>query len=277
MASYAHLNLIVNKNELREKINNLIHLDNLQGRLSRIEMALDSSSIGERFERLSWSCQYNFLSFGTPKYKSEDDFFNAVEKGDPIHDGDAVLQIGKQDSNLPENGQLYITLSFYDRFGKNVIHTREEIFIKISPPTLGRTFQQDQNAIRPIIGLVIEVIQPNFGFSYIDNNPILDKLLLSNTYNPPWHYYWDTLVYGPELVNNLGLERLRTIPAFRNIELEGPMIWLSSPRGMNDELFFSHQGKDISYSDGALKKLFLRACKEHEEAVKSSLNLKSTV
>lgn len=46
---------------------------------------------------------------------------------------------------------------------------------------------------------------------------------------------------------------------------------------MNDELFYSHESKGMSYGDRALQKLFLRACKEHEDALINALGLNSTL
>jgi hypothetical protein len=275
MASYAHFTMIVERATLREKLEKLIHLPDLQQRLRRIEAALDSSSSNERFERLRWSHTYHFGSFGTPKYKSEDDFFAAVEAGDTIRDGDVTLSIGESDDRFLANEQLYFELGFRSQGREGRWLLPDQLEVRFYPPTRGREGQQDQNAIRPVLGLVLEVLHPIFAFSYIDNSSLADKLLTANSYSPPWQYYWDTLVYGSELTAELSLEHLRATPAFRNIELQGPVVWLSSPRGMNDEAFCYHPTLTMTYGDGALLKLFQKACEEHKGRVVEHLGLKN--
>ena len=144
---------------------------------------------------------------------------------------------------------------------------------------------QDNNYVRPMLGFVLEKLQPRFAMSYTDT--FLDYFMPKPVqHDKPWLYYWQTMVYGPELVNDFGLDFLRKTPAFRLIELEGPLIWISSPSGIGNERFSTHpikvesnlEGYSVyNYEDPALKRLFEETLQRHRSEVVDYLSLEEVI
>lgn len=191
------------------------------------------------------------------------------------------IRVGAEDPRYRSNEQLYLDLHFSKRtLNFDAWQRPDQCIFEIVFPTEGHRYVQDHIVIRPLLGAVLELLQPDFAFSASD---LAYDWYRDRGYCPPWEEYWETMVFGPALVAGIGLERLQATPAFRLIELEGPLIWISSPAGIGDENFGQHVGELLSetgcidhpvYTDRTMRDLHTRAWKEHKRAVIEHLGLK---
>jgi hypothetical protein len=100
----------------------------------------------------------------------------------------------------------------------------------------------------PLLEKLVEVIQPYHGFSTTDitENDYLN--IDSSTTRMPWEFYWDTMIFGPELVQQKGLRVFESLPAYYKTSLKGGLYWISDinrlgNEGPNDTLDPSAQWK----------------------------------
>lgn len=107
------------------------------------------------------------------------------------------------------------------------------------------------------------------GFSYYKNRPL-----------EPWRYYWDTMVFGPELAREYLNEDVlfrrpgKTLNLFDVRTLRGPTVVLMSPLGMfANETFSRTFETDEGLFYHALEYLVDDALKAHRETVTERLQL----
>lgn len=128
---------------------------------------------------------------------------------------------------------------------------------------------------QPIVHKIIELLEPFFGFSTSGDGlyDYKDRPL------QPWRYYWDTMVFGPELAREYRVEdalvwRSGRPNVFDVRPLRGPAVVLMSPLGIfgnesvsrtfeTDEGLFYH----------ALRSLVEEAVDTHREVVTERLQL----
>jgi hypothetical protein len=159
--------------------------------------------------------------------------------------------------------------------------TPDQARLTITLPTGNSYKTQDQNCIRPLLGMVFELLQPIFVFGCNEN---IYDMFYKKPYQAPWNFYWDTMVFGASLVESIGSEHLKRTPAFRFIELDGPMIWISSISGLGDEssdMHYAHvhrssenRNESLYYGDNNLARLNNFMARAHYHAVSEHLGLK---
>lgn len=279
MATYDTLRLIMNCEKLLDSLEQLIYCSDWSERLVRIEDQLGSVSYGERLERLKWTTTIEKWDVATQSYVNPEQFFAILAGGPRILSRNTrlELQIGLPDNRLPQNEQLFFKLLFENNPWHDVWLEQTQCLIGLELPTRGVTTQSNQNVVRPLLALALEILRPFFGFAYRDNNIFVERIIENKIYKAPWQYYWDSIVYGPALSEEVGADRLRALTAFRIIELQGPVFWISSPKGLGDEAFFWHTStSNIKFGDSSLQKVFQEAVEVHKSTIIRELNLRDS-
>jgi hypothetical protein len=194
------------------------------------------------------------------------------------------VRLGQHEKYLRDSEQMYVDLVIHPSYlRKPVWCDSEHCLISMYLPTRNTSMRnQDRNFIRPLLGMVFELLNPTFAFSRNENTEHSEFQLTPP--RPIWQFYAPTMVFGSDLVQQIGLEHLRKTPSFRLVELDGPMIWISNVGGMGDEDFSTHRAiihresenrtQEISATDMSLSKLGNFMARAHYHAVTEHLGLK---
>lgn len=193
------------------------------------------------------------------------------------------VRLGQHEGYLEDREQLYVDLVIHPRYLQKPLWCDSEYcLISMYLPTRNTSMRnQDRNFIRPLLGMVFELLNPTFAFSRNENTE--HGYFELTPPRPIWQFYAETMVFGSNLVEQIGLDHLRKTPAFRLVELEGSMIWISSVRGMGDESFATHYAtihresknrtQTIMATDNNLAKLMGLVSSAHTQAVIEHLSL----
>lgn len=280
--SELEINVLLPKADLWARIQRLVHPTNLADLMQK-HAQLHWFSSGDRLERLVWQPLTDPLAQKPVDKKELGELCRAIEGGvTPPSIASIRMRLGHYDEFYRSNEQLFVdlVLSPADSINRQTWCKPDQFLLTLWLPTGNIRGQQDQNCIRPLLGLVFELLQPTFAFSCNENS--YDEFY-GKPYQAPWEFYWDTMVFGPSLVKQLSLEHLRATPAFRMVELEGPMIWISDVSGIGDESFDTHyahlyhssnkESISLNYGDNSLFALKNFMSRAHRQAVINHLTL----
>jgi hypothetical protein len=285
--------LIINREGLTDKLEQLSTCPDWSERLRRIEGLLGSHSYGERQERMKWQTTFRKWLIADISLIEKNEFYQILNSPEDSPENARLsrhlrleMQFGQVDNRYPQSEQLFFTLHFSHLHWQTIWLKPHQYLVRFELPTRGMTVQPSQNAARPLIGLALEILQPIFGFAYPDNNYIVERMHQAKVYDPPWNYYWHTIVFGAELTQQIGVEKLRSLTAFRTIELGELMFWLSSPKGLGDESFYyqvspfyyqyDYAIPIVKYTDGSLRILFQQALNTHKDVMITNLGLQDS-
>lgn len=148
-------------------------------------------------------------------------------------DGTISIFLGVENNSLAHEEQKYCILEYVSKM-QNWFGHQDDVVLLINLPTTYRKAVRSSLGSRHLLFAILEILEPRFAFScstglfglHRGTKPLIEE---------PWKHYWDTMVFGAEMVNLFGRDKLLLTPAHRVYEINSRLIYTSSLKGLGNE------------------------------------------